>query len=493
MMSNMTEATVIITDNKTVWEGSNNRNGIKYDEVVDCESFSLSEKRCYYILDLNEENERKIIDLLIESGLSFDDDFITIWANKSKLSRNNFSYILLKNNKPSSMSVLEAIKVVKGKKKLCFVYGNCQITVITRMLSSSDNFVKDYNIVQLPEVFKPDDILNDYEEFTKSLALPDLYVHQYVNVDNKFSKQLSTKVLFNYLNKNSKKICFPNSYVGFYYPQFCSPCLDVRPPSEILPYGDSNIHEIVKKDQFDDIKKILYSEDLYSEKFIKNFFEKSIDELKSREKRCDIIISDYIIDNYQKKCLGYSPNHPINDVLEEVTKRILKMMGIEEDHLNSSLALDQYEMIIYPSVLKHLNVSFVKDRFNINNKITPKPLDIVDYCKYHIYYTSPLFFYNQTQNHDLSPGFSVSRNADLLENKSLYFDGTTVCINLSFRTHSATKIRMHLPRKCTPGRVIPITCVASSKNYYVKIMPDGFFEFEIGKENWAVINASFMP
>ena len=51
---------------------------------------------------------------------------------------------------------------------------------------------------------------------------------------------------------------------------------------------------------------------------------KGINILKSKEKTCDVKVSDFILENYKKEKLFYMPNHPTRIILKEMSKQILK-------------------------------------------------------------------------------------------------------------------------------------------------------------------------
>lgn len=95
----------------------------------------------------------------------------------------------------------------------------------------------------------------------------------------------------------------------------------------------------------------------------------SFSELKRREEKADIKISDYIIENYKKRQLFYSKNHPTNDVLIEYTERILQCLGYDTEEKMSGTdffvkagTLKGHDLPLYPAVIKALGISDYEDR-----------------------------------------------------------------------------------------------------------------------------------
>lgn len=96
--------------------------------------------------------------------------------------------------------------------------------------------------------------------------------------------------------------------------------------------------------------------------------EKSFEELKKREWACDIHMSDFVVDNYKRQ-IFYSPNHPTQNVLLELSRRILNFMDISDTSfkntdwlLSEKNSLMGQDIPIYPKVKEILGL---KDSLNI--------------------------------------------------------------------------------------------------------------------------------
>lgn len=113
----------------------------------------------------------------------------------------------------------------------------------------------------------------------------------------------------------------------------------------------------------------LLDSDFYTVGAIQNRLSESIEALKEKEKVCDIKISDYVESNYQKRRLFYTVNHPSEEVMTELTERIMrKAFGIKRKiHFRMSPDLSYSIQPIYPSIKRGLNLKF-HDKYYWCNK-----------------------------------------------------------------------------------------------------------------------------
>ena len=97
--------------------------------------------------------------------------------------------------------------------------------------------------------------------------------------------------------------------------------------------------------------------------------EKSFAELKKREWACDIHMSDFVVDNYKRQQIFYSPDHIAPNVLLELSRRVLKFMDISDTSFQNTdwLMSENHSLIgqdipIYPKVKEILGL---KDSLNV--------------------------------------------------------------------------------------------------------------------------------
>lgn len=158
-------------------------------------------------------------------------------------------------------------------------------------------------------------------------------------------------------------------------------------------WGNALIETYYKQGMnYEEIAERMLDNNLYDDELIQKYFKMDIEKLEEREKKWDIIISDYILQNYQKFQLFYDQTHPVNSLLEEIGKRILIYLGFNLKH---DISLEQYfvneEIPILPSVKKALGMNWedrgkmrVKDRDSY--ALVSAGMDIKEYVKEFIYF-----------------------------------------------------------------------------------------------------------
>ncbi len=281
------------------------------------------------------------------------------------------------------------------------LYGNCHMDILERYLNSNPLFANKYFTKRffIAEGAVPSE--ND-------LAHCDLLIGQdiwskggYVSIDELKSKT----------RESCRKIIIPNLYgTNLYFPQAEKDGVEILENYEsflrhfkddALGYrGGVEQKKAVKNIGFLDvnlstawngltveaIKNKIKNERIYGEQDIIDKFNYAIQKLKEREKKCDIEISDYILEHYQEKQLFYDPYHPIEEVVCEKGRRILKRLGIEIIEYNKiGRFLDGAEMFIYGCVKQALNLKFEQNyiRIGVNRNYTlgNKPLCLEEWIE----------------------------------------------------------------------------------------------------------------
>ena len=88
-----------------------------------------------------------------------------------------------------------------------------------------------------------------------------------------------------------------------------------------------------------------------------------MESLRQREKDSDVKISDFIEEWFRKRQLFFTENHPTCFLLNEVLKRVFACFHENYDFkIERGFENRRYELFIYPSVAKALNLSFVKEK-----------------------------------------------------------------------------------------------------------------------------------
>ena len=279
-----------------------------------------------------------------------------------------------------SVDIEEYIKFICTNKKMLIVYENCQAEKISRGLACSDLINKEYNCVILPGVHEFNE--TEIKLLRKIIKYADLFIYQNIKMVNKFSPLLGTEYMNTILRRDCIKICVPNIYFASYYPQQCNNKYD---KSGLFAVGDININSLYEKNQLtkSNIDR-LNGENYYSKEEVLNFLAQSFEELRKREnEHCDIIISDYLENNYKKSLLFYVNNHPCKVVIIEMVQRIIEFLYGERDEKyqwNEIIGeLDTISQPIYSSVEKHLNLEFSRKTFMPYKNYSP---EIMDWNKY---------------------------------------------------------------------------------------------------------------
>ncbi|MDF2054912.1 WcbI family polysaccharide biosynthesis putative acetyltransferase [Priestia megaterium] len=240
-------------------------------------------------------------------------------------------------------------------KKICIVYGNCQITPIREYLMSSSSFNSIYTMIEVPPVHLCNRETGLEKQYMDNLSKCDLFIYQ--PVGETFSYYLSTNYILSKLPDSCICISFPISYFTGYHPQ------DVR--GKIIPYADKNIIKLLNEGKSkDEIISILSDDNFYSFQQVKTNLDETLQELKRRDVILDITLDDFIAKNYRKINLFYTVNHPSYYITRYLAIKILNKLGLPEQEISHITLHDLYFIgfmqPIYPSVIKHLNLSFVE-------------------------------------------------------------------------------------------------------------------------------------
>jgi len=218
----------------------------------------------------------------------------------------------------------------------CLFIGICQLEAVAKILLTVPTFASIYQDYKIYTIFtleptEMERILN--EEVPKA----DLVISQPVSKYYKNNPIFSSVVLRNKISKGAKHLIMANCYFTGY-----DPC----------PFQSTNLNkEIIIKDGMSyfpslSLEQILDGDiqeackrwcalDAYTIDELNRNIENTLTELKSREQKifeedfpADIIISDFITNNYKKKYLFHTYNHPTNELLYELVIRILDRLYI---------------------------------------------------------------------------------------------------------------------------------------------------------------------
>ena len=225
----------------------------------------------------------------------------------------------------------------------CLCIGICQLIAITKILKQNDIFTSVYTDIICYAVFNlsVEEMQNILDNVVPTC---DLILSQPVSNTYKETNIYSTATLRSKIRKGATHLIIPNCYFTGYDPipfQTTDVNNNVIDCDGISYYPSVCLNSLLNND----IKKACIdwcNVDYYSDTEIKNNFNKTIIELKIREEKVfdnnfgvDIIISDFIEKNYKDKLLFHAYNHPTNELLIELTKRIMNKLGIPINKLHN--------------------------------------------------------------------------------------------------------------------------------------------------------------
>lgn len=287
------------------------------------------------------------------------------------------------------------LKIIReiSHKKIFMLLANCQGEVIYPMLKDIKEFTENYYIIEtLPfYMMKIKGIKNISEATLKQL---DLFVYQYVEVNSEYYKAFASDHILELLENKCIAICIPNLYFRGYFPQVGG-YRYINEESIILNNGVNNLFAHVdtwiekEYSKSHSVKKVIAAlkdiNYISKEEILWNL-QCTLDELKKRETKCDIIMSDYIEKNYTKKMLFTEPEHPVNEVIAELVNRLLAILKIKE----RVLYFDKYgdlscqNALVYPCVSHMLGLFFKCTKYCCCRAIFDRKISLEEYIELYI-------------------------------------------------------------------------------------------------------------
>ena len=119
-----------------------------------------------------------------------------------------------------------------------------------------------------------------------------------------------------------------------------------------------------------EIVRRVMSDNFISKKKIEDLIEKTFLKMKLMDETCDIPIADYLMAHYRERKLAYSAQHPTNEVIRELTRRILMRLGMPNATFVNEQEIEPLraqEAIIYPCIRKALGMGIDTDKYFANS------------------------------------------------------------------------------------------------------------------------------
>lgn len=248
-------------------------------------------------------------------------------------------------------------------KKYCLIYANCQNELIAKYLSRSRHFQQEYQIKRCPVVPLIQQKTTIPETLLKQAKL---FIYQPVKESHGIR---STQHILSKLPSDCQCISFPPLYFKGYFPQYCKNPNNhvIKPnyPYGLIPHGDTNIISMLESGKsVAEIIEILSDPDFYSREFLLDNLNETLAELERRESQLSIKVSNFIRTHYRNNYLFHTQNHPTDILGIHVVNQIFKLVNIPDsiDEFSANNpqteTLNNFEIPIYPSVIKHLGLTF---------------------------------------------------------------------------------------------------------------------------------------
>ena len=263
------------------------------------------------------------------------------------------------------------------------IIGNCQLIPFAKELRKNNKV----NV----EFTSPYANIDKINEFLKTIKECDVFIATLTKNGYREDVELGTEFLISNLSSKTVSIVVPSVYYSGYFPTYGSyKEFDALSYSfETKSFYFSKYHDylainLADKGVFDFDYETLSKFNYYE--IIEINQKKTFEDLREKEKKCDIIISDFIESISNKELCFYTYNHPNDKILFFLYNQILKKINFE---LNIN-----FEQNNYLSNDKSYVHNFVLDYFNLkqnefmNNEIFNKIINHYKDKKLEINYNS---------------------------------------------------------------------------------------------------------
>lgn len=374
-------------------------------------------------------------------------------------------------------------------KKIAVFFGNFQMEFLETAILTYEKFCNEYIVIRMPDV-------NLYNDEEKRMGLNkafleniDLFVYQEAQDEVKYGKMITDNIKRD-LNDDCILVCVPNVVFKGYHPQVIKNLRNVMLNSKyneggIVPYGDSILEQCFESNMnVDVLEEYLYSNSCISEEMILDNLKDSFIQLKQCEDKCDVIISDYIENNYRKSYLFYSPLCPTNIVLHELAKRILIKLGYEVKNFeftNNMLENDKFELLIYPVVADVLGLEFIKETFYFCKTLWPHRDTLFGYAIKYRKYCFPELTEQDLYKNTYVLSYGICFEEEYVEprlNSVLTRNGNTIHLSLYLTAKKPINndVILTIPQEVSPKRTYIAFACGINKNYPLQILNNGYIK-----------------
>jgi hypothetical protein len=262
-----------------------------------------------------------------------------------------------------------------NKKNILF-YGTCQSKGIKDVLNLSDNDFIQYHIQCYSTNITKDELNN-------ILHVCDIIITQPVPDNYRDVDYLSTTYIINTCKKDCKVLIYQRQYFNFYYYDTLYYKInneDLHKPNdyhyqEMINYYKNN------KSCSDYINNIVNNKNLKSKEELDYIANESIQYLFDRDRDIRdqylkgntgniiyISIVQYIKDNYKKKLLFYSMNHPTNILLQYIAEKIIDKLNFNNSINYNADPLNEPKCILYKCIQNSVDFDISNEKVGLCDK-----------------------------------------------------------------------------------------------------------------------------
>lgn len=267
-------------------------------------------------------------------------------------------------------------------KNMAIAYGNCHIGAMKGYLERNKDFCEKYGFYPLPLIQNMPEEL----DLEKILSHCDLFIHQSIRKENRYGIQYASENVISYLSVQCKIISVPNLYglPKCFFPQIQASSHKKARLFSFLSGDEVNVEKWVQEGKTrQEIQAYMEKGGVYAQDEILRLWKSFQEKLLEREEDWDIKISDYIFENYKTKQLFYDLFHISDELVKEITKRLLIYLGYQGSVFGDApCKLDSSEVFLYEDVRNALGVEYEQKLIRKHAKsssLTDRDMDLKEY------------------------------------------------------------------------------------------------------------------
>ena len=245
----------------------------------------------------------------------------------------------------------------------CVLYGNCQM-----------NVYKSYLLAYYPDL--EINLLTNYLMISNKdkipidlLAKADMFIYQHIN-----NEEYHPLKFLQHLNSDCKIVKIQSIYFELYFP-------DSTKSEKLLKH----IHNYSNDYPFGIISyghsKIECGNNSYSNEELSTLYKAFLERI-SKDSKFDTNIYDYIAENFTKRRLFFTIDHPSNEILKIMTHQILENLELEikddenfwiNEHMNS------YIDYIHDDLFRFFNIEFTNNAIKCHDNILRTQSEFIEF------------------------------------------------------------------------------------------------------------------